>query len=212
LLFIALGVAAASVRGGELAIPENGFASLNVPLGGERRGALSTRTTHPAFLDGLGGLLEEVGLTTPIGNPFSEMTKGQLFAQVKDILGGPKAGELLSQSHSCAKSNMWRYGLSPVGHCGVCFGCLVRRGAFKTAKLPDSTEYANEVLTGKHRQRFFRGTRLAVYESVRYAVDSGISEKEVLAIGLPARVKIDSATALVNAGLAELSSLDIRTS
>jgi hypothetical protein len=212
LLFIALGVAAASLRGGSLAIPENGFASLNVPLGGERRGALSTRTTHPAFLEGLGGLLDEVGISVPISNPFSESTKGQLFGKVKDVLGRAKAGQLLSQSHSCAKSNMWRFGLSPVAHCGVCFGCLVRRAAFRAAKVPDATEYANEVLAGEHRQRFFRGTRLAVYESVRYVVDSGISEKEVLAIGLPSRVKIADATALANAGLKELSKLDIRTS
>lgn len=212
LLFIALGVAAASVRGGSLAIPENGFASLNVPLSSERRGALSTRTTHPAFLDGLGGLLDELGVSVPIGNPFSGSTKGELFGQVKDVLGPAKAGQLLSHSHSCAKSNMWRFGLSPVAHCGVCFGCLVRQAAFKAAKIPDATEYANEVLVGDRRKRFFKGTRLAVYESVRYAVDRGVSEADILAIGLPSRVTVAEATALVNAGLKELGELNIRTS
>lgn len=49
LLFIALGLAAAAARGAELWVPENGFASLNVPLAPERRASLSTRTTHPGI-------------------------------------------------------------------------------------------------------------------------------------------------------------------
>lgn len=49
LLFIALGLAVGSVTPEvPLWVPENGFASLNPPLAGERRGSLSTRTTHPA--------------------------------------------------------------------------------------------------------------------------------------------------------------------
>src|SRR5207248_1472652 len=48
LLFLSLGLADASVDPmGPLWIAENGYAALNPPLAGERRGALSTRTTHP---------------------------------------------------------------------------------------------------------------------------------------------------------------------
>ena len=60
LLFLAFGLAVASREGIPLWIPENGFASLNPPLGAERRGSLSTRTTHPAFLEGLSMILESV--------------------------------------------------------------------------------------------------------------------------------------------------------
>jgi hypothetical protein len=50
LLFIALGLAVASIEKLPLWVPENGFASLNPPLAPDQRGSLSTRTTHPAFL------------------------------------------------------------------------------------------------------------------------------------------------------------------
>jgi hypothetical protein len=212
LLFIALGLAAASVREGGLTMAENGFTSLNVPLTPERRGALSTRTTHPAFIGGLTGILTEVGVATTITNPFQALTKGQVFRQVADQIGDDKASELLSRTHSCAKSDMWRYGLSPVAHCGVCFGCLVRRGAFIAAGLDDETEYANEVLAGNNRTRFFRGKRLATYESVRYALEDGFTVKDTLGLGLPSDASIGDATDLANAGLSELGQVAVRTS
>jgi len=212
LLFLALGLAAASVRGHALTVAENGFASINVPLSGERRGALSTRTTHPAFLDGLAGLLQELGVSTSMSNPFQDLTKGQVFKQVRDLLDKKEASELLSASHSCAKSDMWRYGLSAVAHCGVCYGCLVRRAAFIAAKIDDQTKYANEILSGSSRKRFFRGSRLSTYESVQYAIEGGFTEKDILGLGLPTRVKVEAATRLANAGLAELGAVKIRAS
>lgn len=69
LLLLSLGLAAASVDGVPLWIPENGFASLNPPLDPNRRGSLSTRTTHPAFLDGLAQILSGVGAHGEIQNP-----------------------------------------------------------------------------------------------------------------------------------------------
>ena len=78
-LFLALGLAHASVHKVPLWIPENGFASLNPPLAANRRGSLSTRTTHPAFLDGLSRILEDIGAQSTIVNPFARMTKGEMF-------------------------------------------------------------------------------------------------------------------------------------
>jgi hypothetical protein len=52
-LFLAFGLAIASIEGSSLWIPENGFASLNLPLTADQRGSLSTRTTHPLFLEQL---------------------------------------------------------------------------------------------------------------------------------------------------------------
>ena len=54
-LFLAFGLAIASMEELPLWIPENGFASLNLPLTADQRGSLSTRTTHPLFLEQLGG-------------------------------------------------------------------------------------------------------------------------------------------------------------
>src|SRR5205085_7991928 len=82
LLFIALGLAAAAVRQAELWVPENGFASLNLPLAQERRGALSTRTTHPRLIDELREIAVAVGIGVTIETPFEDMTKGEMFAQV----------------------------------------------------------------------------------------------------------------------------------
>jgi hypothetical protein len=61
LLFLALGLAVASINEIPVWIPENGFASLNPPVSPERLGSVSTRTTHPAFLAGLRELLGSVG-------------------------------------------------------------------------------------------------------------------------------------------------------
>jgi hypothetical protein len=211
ILFIALGLAVASVRGGELTMAENGFAALNIPLSPERRGSLSTRTTHPAFLAGLNGVLRDAGLSVEVRNPFADLTKGQLFEQVKGILGESKASQLLSETHSCAKSNMFRFGqgLGPMSHCGVCFGCLVRRGAFIAAGLNDGTVYANEVLTGDPSNRFFAGGRLATWESVQYAVDRGFTARDIRAISPPPGHDIAAATTLANAGLEELAAVNI---
>jgi 7-cyano-7-deazaguanine synthase in queuosine biosynthesis len=211
LLFIALGLAAASVRGEVLTMAENGFTALNIPLSPERRGSLSTRTTHPAFLAGLNGVLRDAGLPTEVRNPFSDLTKGQLFEQVNGILGDARASQLLSATHSCAKSNMFRFGqgLGPMSHCGVCFGCLVRRGAFIAAGLTDGTTYANEVLTGDARKRFFAGGRLTTWESVRYAVERGFDARDIRAISPPPGHDIAAATVLANAGLQELAAVDI---
>jgi len=74
-LFIALGLAAAAVRGAHLVMAENGWASINPPLAGERRGSFSTRTTNPAFLDGLEQILAEVEINTRIINPFEGLTE-----------------------------------------------------------------------------------------------------------------------------------------
>ena len=77
-LFLALGLAVAAVRDAELWMSENGFTSINPPLSPERRGSLTTRTTHPGFLDGLVDVLQRHGLTATLRNPLETMTKGQV--------------------------------------------------------------------------------------------------------------------------------------
>lgn len=77
-LFLSLGLAVASVHNVDLWIPENGFASINPPLGPGRRGSLSTRTTHPAFLKDLNTFIQRAGITGRIRNPFASSTKGEM--------------------------------------------------------------------------------------------------------------------------------------
>jgi hypothetical protein len=209
LLFIALGFAAAAVRDTELLMPENGYASLNVPLAGERRGAMSTRTTHPAFLDALAATLHEIGLTARLRNPFEAMTKGQVFRRIADIHGDQGTAELLTRSYSCAKPGAQYIGLSPAAQCGVCFGCLVRRGAFLAAGLDDGTHYVESQLRGDGRRHDWLAPKRQHYETVRYAVEKGVSRADVLALGLPPRIRPADALVLARAGLAELAAVQV---
>ena len=213
LLFIALGLAAAAVRDTDLVIAENGFTSLNIPLGGERRGALSTRTTHPGFLDGLTETLQGVGLDARLATPFDSLTKGALFGRVRDALGTDAASELLSASHSCAKpgAQYLGTGFSPADQCGLCYGCLVRRAAFIASGVVDRTEYVEAKLLGDPRRSTWldEGDKRSHATAVAAAVARGVRPADVIALSLPSRVDRRQALALAKAGLAELSALDV---
>lgn len=150
LLFLALGLAAAERSGLPLLIPENGFASLNPPLGPERRGSLSTHTTHPRVLTELQQVLTESGAHGLIENPFQALTKGQIFSQVAEKIGKDEASEYLSATNSCSHTDARFSGVAAGSSCGVCFGCLVRRASFHAAGITDATEYLSEAKSGKH--------------------------------------------------------------
>lgn len=210
LLFIALGLAAAAVREAELWVPENGFASLNLPLAQERRGALSTRTTHPHLLDELAGIAKAVGIDVAIQTPFEEKTKGEMFAQVAAGYGINEAAAILSASHSCARSGANYSGFRPSTHCGVCFGCLVRRAAFTAAGLDDGTVYIEESLRAlpKKRAEWLKKRREDV-AAVEYRVKRPYEIADVLAASLPLRVDPGVALDIANRGAAELALLQI---
>jgi 7-cyano-7-deazaguanine synthase in queuosine biosynthesis len=143
LLFIALGLAAASVEKVPLLIPENGFASINPPLGYDRRGSLSTKTTHPLFFNKLKALLVEVGAHADFSNPYALNTKGEMFVMVRGVLGKKAASEYLSATNSCGHSGARSYGIYPTVQCGVCFGCVLRKASFKAAGLVDGSKYVD---------------------------------------------------------------------
>lgn len=142
LLFFALGLLIASTKEAPLLVPENGFASLNVPLVPERTGSHSTRTTHPRYIHQLRGILEAVGAHADLSNPYAGYTKGEMFNAVAKKWGSQEASAALSASISCAKRSGLRVP-KPEGtnHCGLCYGCLVRRAAFNAAGLTDQTLY-----------------------------------------------------------------------
>lgn len=204
-LFIALGLAVAAARGAELWISENGFTGLNPPLSPERRGSLTTRTTHPGFLDGLSELLTGLGLSASIRNPLEGLTKGEVLARATKALPDGVAAPLFSATHSCGKTP-WFKGFSQGAPCGLCFGCLVRRGSFVAADLEDSTEYVEEALRGQPRRRakFVTPRRRSTIEAVRYRLGRRYQPADLLALGLPDRISIDNAVALANRGLDEM--------
>lgn len=113
-------------------IPENGFISLNVPLGPGRLGSLSTRTTHPMYLKSIQSLWDSAGIPATLTFPYRDRTKGEMLRECTDQ---STLIQLIGSSVSCGKYR--RHNLT---HCGECVPCLVRRAAFLVAGMTDSTE------------------------------------------------------------------------
>jgi hypothetical protein len=183
---------------------ENRFTTINPPLAPERRGSLTTRTTNPGFVDGLALLLRNLGLSADIRNPLEQLTKGEVLAQAVQQLPTGAADALFSNTHSCGKTP-WFEGFSRGAQCGLCFGCLVRRGSFIASGLTDDTEYIEEVLRGSRRRNdFVTPTRRKIVEAARYRLGRGYQVTDLLPFGLPTRIPILDALALANRGLEEL--------
>ncbi len=182
LLFLSLGLAEAALHNVELWVPENGFASLNPPLGPERRGSLSTRTTQPAFLAELPAVLVDAGVHSDLRNPCERMTKGEMFTKAAQLVGDDEAAEMLSSTHSCAHTGHRPVGVPMRTQCGVCFGCTVRRAAFAASGLEDSTEY----LTATSPTVSAYLDRNSAARAIRDFATRGISGRDVAAMSLPA--------------------------
>jgi len=209
LLFLAMGAAVSSVSGKPLWIAENGFTSLNPPLVPESVGALSTRTTHPALLRGVAELLTEIGAPLNLNNRFAEHTKGEMFGEVKKALGDDRAAAILGASHSCGKPPQGEKHISPAMHCGVCYGCLVRRSAFLASELTDSTPYADQEVAKSRRKNYLSPKRMATYRALEYRLEVGFQEEDILDLGLPDDADLDGALDLIRRGLTELGAVKI---
>jgi len=209
LLFLSLGLADASV---DPVVPlwmaENGYAALNPPLAGERRGALSTRTTHPLVLGRLRDAVGQLGGRVDFENPFASMTKGEMYAEAAAALGKENAEKILGLSHSCSHV---RYaqgtGYPPETQCGVCFGCLVRRAAFNAAGLTDTATYLHKAIPKSAQPKHLQATAQSEIRTVRYAGARGINVADILSVGLPNDVDIDNAIGVAQRGLTELSAV-----
>ena len=201
LLFLSFGLAVASLDDVPLWIPENGFASLNPPLGAERRGSLSTRTTHPAFLEGLSAVLDEVGAQSTIINPFADQTKGEMFAEVGEQFGEANTSKFLSLTHSCGSTGQRAFGVSVATQCGVCFGCVLRKASFQASGIEDNSEYV-VASTGTRLDAWLR--RNSIESSVRAFLSRGVRSHDIAAMGLPRSYSARDALDLCNRGLVEL--------
>jgi hypothetical protein len=115
----------------EIVVPENGFISLNIPLGPGRLGSLSTKTTHPVYMKGIQLLWDAVDIQAKLSFPYRYKTKGELLAECTDQM---MLVTLVGDSTSCGK-----YQRHKLTHCGECVPCLVRRAAFLKASLLDTT-------------------------------------------------------------------------
>ncbi len=174
IVFIAFGVLAATLLdkyvAGEfvdLHTPENGFISLNVPLTTMRRGSLSTRTTHPKFIEMLQGLFDDLGIRVRLQNLYQLKTKGTMMAECQDQA---LLAELAPMSMSCGRAGR------SYTHCGRCLPCLVRRSAFLrwSGRIDaDTTPYIHpkvEVAVQGGTNNEFHGKAFAEYDDVMQAL------------------------------------------
>jgi 7-cyano-7-deazaguanine synthase in queuosine biosynthesis len=210
LLFMALATAVAEARGAAVVeIPENGYTSLNPPLGPERGGALSTRSTHPSTIARFNLLLASLGLAVRLSDPYAAITKGQLVTMAADLgVANFEAG--VASTLSCGKLDGGRYkGGNPNHHCGLCFPCIVRRGAIAVAGVQDDTPYLSDTLTRDALTKL-RSNRRTDVAAVRRALESGFSDEVLMAMGpFPIGYDLDAAMDLCVAGLVELSHVDL---
>ncbi len=148
LVFIALGVCAASSLGAGVAllIPENGTIALNVPLTPSRRGSCSTRTAHPHFLATIARILQRLGLQNPILNPLTMATKGEAVTRCRNRR---LLRTLFKHSVSCAKrGHRMHWTRRKASGCGRCMPCIYRRAALHSIGW-DTEIYGDDVCAGE---------------------------------------------------------------
>lgn len=145
--FLAMGaLMAASLGRGRttLFVPENGLIAINPPLTNRRIGALSTRTTHPYYLNQIQKLMDMVGIDVELDNPYARMTKGEMMSGC----AAPK--QLVAMAKRTVSCGKWK---RTGEQCGRCVPCLIRRASFYAAGWPDQTPYATKA---KNLLQFFK--------------------------------------------------------
>lgn len=206
LLFLALGLSVASVNGVPLWIPENGFASLNPPLGPDQLGSLSTRSTHPWFLEELSILARRANAWADITNPFAMQTKGEMFRWVAAELGDDgAASDFLSATSSCAFTNRRWLGIKANEHCGTCFSCLVRRASFAASGLTDRSIYVSDAWPSEEVRKQLQ--QASILPSIRGFVARGVRVSDIGAMRLPDGYSASQARELCLRGARELAML-----
>ena len=145
-LFIAAGIAVADALGDStpLHVPENGFIGVNVPLTDARAGSLSTRTTHPFFIDRMRALLDDLGLRHPLENEFRLLTKGEALERSpnRDLLV-----RLAPETISCSHPEYARLRHLSQGNCGYCYPCIIRRASMHRIGEDRTADYTWDALT-----------------------------------------------------------------
>ncbi|WP_448886766.1 Qat anti-phage system QueC-like protein QatC [Enterobacter hormaechei] len=113
-------------------VPENGFISLNAPLTNRRIGSLSTRTTHPYFIEMIQTIFDNVGFKMKFTNPYQFKTKGQMVSECKDknILA-----DIVDSTVSCSH---WK---RKHQQCGYCVPCMIRRASLLRGGVKESITY-----------------------------------------------------------------------
>ena len=154
----AIAYATAMAKDVMLYIPENGLISLNIPLTHTRLGTSSTRTTHPHYMKKLQLLMNMLGISVSIYNPFQFKTKGEMIAECENI---NFLQNNLINTMSCSHPDVGRYkGRTKPLHCGYCLPCTIRKAAILRGGLTDTSEYLysnyHEINVAKESLKVYR--------------------------------------------------------
>lgn len=117
----------------EIIVPENGFISVNPPLLPGRMASLSTRTTHPLFMQQLQDVLPLLGVNVLINMPYRFKTKGEMLVECADQA---TLRQFASNTTSCGRFRTYNR-----THCGRCVPCMVRKAAILHWGGADQTTY-----------------------------------------------------------------------
>jgi hypothetical protein len=129
-------------------------------------GSLSTRTTHPHFINQLQRLLSDLDLKVQLVNPYRWKTKGEMLASCQSDV----VRKFAHASYSCGKGKRLNQ------HCGRCVPCIIRRAAFLKARLPDKTGYHVDDLTSEAHNDDVFAARMAVAQLYARNVNRWVSE------------------------------------
>lgn len=202
-IFLSYGVLAATAlaryhngKDVTLYVCENGFISINPPLTDARLGSLSTRTTHPTFIDLFQHLIDASGLRVKLVNPYQFRTKGEMLKGCAD--------HSLLHRYAHISTSCGRYARYGYKHCGRCLPCLIRRAAFQAGGIRDATEYiyANLSRNDEDHSRYDDVRSAAM--AVAIANDVGITNWAGPALSTASLNDITEYRAVVYRGLDEL--------
>lgn len=203
-LFMALACAVAVARAAKVVeVPENGYTSLNPPLGPERGGALSTRSTHPDTIHRFNEILDTLGLDVTVSNPHQDKTKGELVQTAAALLTPFAEGAALTLS--CGKLDGNYYLGGDVNkHCGLCVPCVVRRSSLLSAGVADETLYLSETLDPTARDKLLDRRADDVF-ALQMALAEGLDIEDLIELTpYPPGFDLDGALDLCRRALAEI--------
>lgn len=161
----------------DLFVPENGFISLNAPLTSRRIGTLSTRTTHPHFIESIQKIFDAAEIPCKIINPYQFMTKGQMALQCRDR---QLLANIVDSTVSCSH---WKRSNQ---QCGVCVPCIIRKAALLTGNIQENTQYSfnflADILGEKDRRDDLLAMRIAVLQQDTRRLGPWIADSGPLAV------------------------------
>ncbi|WP_244096634.1 Qat anti-phage system QueC-like protein QatC [Shewanella sp. ANA-3] len=163
----------------DLFVPENGFISLNAPLTPRRIGTLSTRTTHPHFIESIQRIFEAAEIPCRIVNRYQFKTKGQMVTECQNKL---LLAKIVDNTVSCSHWKRWNQ------QCGVCVPCIIRRAALYAGGISENTEYSfnflADVLKETDRRDDLLAMRIAVTQKTTRNAGAWIADSGPLPVSV----------------------------